>query len=218
VALNRRSLAPGHAVTSTPVATTVATKVAASVLAAALAAGCSAAATTERSPHATTKKATPGSASTKAKATGTATATARARAVAPAPAPTPAPGWESFSHTSAALRGDIAARADAMKRGPIGNRGVELASLRLAASGRDLIDAGSLDGALEALQRAVSLYGHNGYAYLYLAYVHHEQGREERAAEFAANARRYLPADKAVEAEVEGLAAAIRNSAATAGS
>lgn len=135
-----------------------------------------------------------------------------------APAPAPAVDWESFSHTSAALRGDIAARADAMKQGPIGNRGVELASLRLAASGRDLIDAGSLDGALEALKRAVSLDGRNGYAYLYLAYVHHEQGRGERAAEFAANARRYLPADAAVEAEIDGLSAAIRSSAATAGS
>lgn len=129
----------------------------------------------------------------------------------------PAQDWESFAKSGAALRTDIAARAESMKKGPIGNRGVQLASLRLAASGRDLIDAGSLDGALEALQRAVSLYGGNGYAYLYLAYVHHVQGHGEQAAEFAASARRYLPRDEAVRAELEGLTRSIRLGAVTAG-
>ncbi|MFN2426831.1 MAG: tetratricopeptide repeat protein, partial [Candidatus Binatia bacterium] len=122
-----------------------------------------------------------------------------------------------FTRSGAALRAEIAVRADAMKKGPIGSRGTQLASLRLASSGRDLIDAGSLDGALEALERAVSLYGGNGYAYLYLAYVNHVQGRGEQAGEFAANARRYLPDDEAVLAELEGLALSIREDAATAG-
>ena len=140
------------------------------------------------------------------------------RAKAGEPRVAPARDWESFAKTGAALRAEIARRAEAMKKGPIGNRGVELASFRLAASGRDLIDAGSLDGALEALQRAVSLYGGNGYAYLYLAYVHHVQGHGEQAAEFAAGARRYLPGDEAVQAELEGLVASIRQGAVTAGS
>ena len=143
---------------------------------------------------------------------------AHARAKAEAPQATAAPDWESFTHTGAALRGEIARRAKALGEGPIGNRAVELASLRLAASGRDLVDAGSLDGALEVLQRAVSLWGSNGYAYLYLAYVHHVQGRAGRAGEFAASARRYLPRDEPVRAELEGLDLSIRQGGATAGS
>lgn len=126
--------------------------------------------------------------------------------------------WESFNATAASLRAEIEKRAAAMSQGPVGNRAVELASLRLAASGRDLVDAGSLDGALEVLQRAVSLYGGNGYAYLYLAYVHHVQGRPERAAEFAASARRHLPRDKPVQAELEGLRLSIRQGAAAGAS
>lgn len=133
-----------------------------------------------------------------------------------APAVEPAGDWESFSQSGVALRAEIDERADAMNAGPIGSRGVELASLRLAASGRDLIDAGSLDGALEALQRAISLYGRNGYAYLFLAYVHHVQGRGAQAAEFAASAGRYLPQDAGVRAELEGLTTSIREGGATA--
>ncbi|MFN2376987.1 MAG: tetratricopeptide repeat protein, partial [Candidatus Binatia bacterium] len=126
--------------------------------------------------------------------------------------------WESFQATAASLRREIEKRAAAMSQGPVGTRAVELASLRLAASGRNLVDAGSLDGALEVLQRAVSLYGGNGYAYLYLAYVHHVQGRPERAAEFAASARRHLPRDKPVQAELEGLRLSIRQGAAAGSS
>lgn len=129
-----------------------------------------------------------------------------------------APDWESFSQTAAALRSDISRRAGELRHGPVGNRAQQLASLRLASNARDLIDAGSLEGALEALQRAVSLYGGNGYAYLWLAYVHHVQGRADRAAEFAASARRYLPADTKIRAELEGLALSIRHGSAQAAS
>ena len=38
----------------------------------------------------------------------------------------PAQDWESFAKSGAALRTDIAARAESMKKGPIGNRGVQL--------------------------------------------------------------------------------------------
>ncbi len=133
-----------------------------------------------------------------------------------APEVAAAPDWASFRQTGAALRSEISRRAAALREGPIGNRAVELASLRLAASGRDLIDAGSLGGALAALERAVSLYGGNGYAYLWLAYVHHVQGRSERAAEFAASAGRYLPRDQKVRAELAGLTQSIRHSGAPA--
>ncbi len=132
------------------------------------------------------------------------------------PSVRPASNWESFTKTGDALHAEIERRAAALKSGPVGNRAVELASFRLAASGHELIQAGSLDGALEALERAVSLYGGNGYAYLYLAYVHHLDGRQDQAREFAASARRYLPRDEGVRAELEGLGQAIGAGAASA--
>lgn len=119
-------------------------------------------------------------------------------------------GWESFEHTRAALGGEIQRRAAALREGPIGNRGAELASRRLAASGCELIDAGSMGGALAALERAVSLDGRNGYAYLWLAVVHHRKGNSGQAAEFAASAGSYLPRDPSVRRELEGLTQSIR--------
>lgn len=124
----------------------------------------------------------------------------------------------SFPAAGAALQREIDRRASELKQGPVGNRAVELASLRLAASGRELIDAGSPGGALEALERAVSLWGENGYACLYLAHVYGMQGRRKRAAEFAAFAGRYLPADTEVRAELEGLDLGVDNRATVAGS
>lgn len=123
----------------------------------------------------------------------------------------------SFPHTNSALRAEIAKRADAAAEGPIGNHAAELASLRLAASGLDLIDAGSLGGAAETLQRAVSLWGGNGYAYTFLAYVQHAEGRSDRAAESLATAGRYLPRDREVRGEFEALDASIRRSPASTG-
>lgn len=113
---------------------------------------------------------------------------------------------ETFPRTAAVLRDEIDEKAGALRDGPIGNRARELASLRLAASGRELLVSGSLDGALVSLQKAVSLYGANGYAYLFLASVHQAEGRPGQAREFVASARRYLPRDKGVEAELDGLA------------
>lgn len=118
--------------------------------------------------------------------------------------------WESFKRTSAMLREEIARRAEELRSGPVGNRAVELASLRLAASGHAMIEAGSLDGALEVLERAVSLYGGNGYAYVFLAYVHHVEGRAASGLEFLDDARLHLPADRGVSGEVEGLAQSLQ--------
>jgi hypothetical protein len=125
------------------------------------------------------------------------------------------PDWDSFEHSRAALHGEIERRAAELREGPIGHRGVELASLRLAASGRDLIDAGSTGGALAALERAVSLDGRNGFAYLWLAVVHHMRGNAGQAAEFAASAGSCLPRETSVRDELEGLAKSIRRSGAT---
>lgn len=120
--------------------------------------------------------------------------------------------WEAFERTRRSLRGAIDRRAKALRGGAVGNLAAELASLRMSAKAPALIDKGSLDGAVELLERAVSMYGGNGYAYLFLAYVHHVEGRPDRAAGFLSSARRYLPADKGVRGEVEGLARSIRAS------
>jgi tetratricopeptide (TPR) repeat protein len=125
----------------------------------------------------------------------------------PAAAPTRGGTAEAatFPRTTAVLHDDIRDRAEALRAGPIGNRARELASLRLAASGRELLVSGSAAGALAALEKAISLYGANGYAYLFLASVHQAEGRRDEARQAAANARRYLPGDEGVQAELEGL-------------
>jgi tetratricopeptide (TPR) repeat protein len=115
----------------------------------------------------------------------------------------------TFPRTAQVLHDEIGNRAEALRAGPIGHRARELASLRLAASGRDLMVSGSAGGALEALDEALSLYGANGYAYLFLASVHRAEGRRDEAGKLTANARRYLPADEGVQAELEGLVRSI---------
>ncbi len=118
------------------------------------------------------------------------------------------PAALDFRQTAAALDEEIDRRANDLASGPIGNRAAELASLRLVASARDLLDSGSPDGAREALERAVSLYGRNGYAYLWLAYVEYLQRRphwENRAATLLADARQDLPSARKMRAELEDL-------------
>jgi hypothetical protein len=117
--------------------------------------------------------------------------------------------WQSFPRSSAALRSEISRRKEALATGPIGNRGVELASLRLAATGADLATSGSVEGAREALERAVSLDAANGYALLWLAWVEHVRRDDQKAAQLAAEASRHLPSDPAIRAELEGLISAI---------
>lgn len=126
-----------------------------------------------------------------------------------APAAPVVAGWDSFPATRAALKRDIAARAEALREGPLGGRAKQLASLRLAAAGLDLAVDGALAAALDSLQRALSLHGANGYACLGLAYVHLVQGRSAQAAEFVASARTDLPREAKVDAEVEALARAV---------
>ncbi len=120
--------------------------------------------------------------------------------------------WEAFANTRRMLGAEIVRRAAILHERAVGNLGAELASLRMSAKAPELIDKGSMDGALELLERALSMYAGNGYAYLFLAYVHHVEGRPDRATGFIGSARRYLPADKGVRGEVEGLARSIRAS------
>jgi len=120
--------------------------------------------------------------------------------------------WESFARTRKSLGAEIARRSEALRAGAVGNRAAELASLRMSAKAPALIDKGALDGAVELLERALSMDGGNGYAYLFLAYLNHVRGHSDQAAAFLGSARRYLPADKGVRGEVEGLARSMRAS------
>lgn len=118
------------------------------------------------------------------------------------PAPV-VPGWESFPASRAALKRDIAGMAAGAANAK------KLASLRASAAGFDALDDGGLPVAKSAFERAVSLHGSDGYAYLGLAYLHHVQGRPDLAAEFAGSAARFLPADAGTRKELGALTASI---------
>jgi hypothetical protein len=117
--------------------------------------------------------------------------------------------WESFGATRASLRSEIDEQSREIEDGPIADRAAVLASLRLVATAADLIDSGSRAGARAALDRAVLLFDGNGYAYLWLAYLDHSENRPAKASAALAKARRDLPAQRKVRAELEGLAQAI---------
>jgi tetratricopeptide (TPR) repeat protein len=127
---------------------------------------------------------------------------ARDRKAAPVVAVEVVPGWESFPASRAALKRDIDGPGAAAHP-------KKLASLRAAAAGFDALEQGSLDLAQSSFERAVSLHGSDGYAYLGLAYLHHVQGRSDQAAEFVDSARRSLPPDAAMRKEVGALVASI---------
>lgn len=126
-------------------------------------------------------------------------------------APVKVENWEAFLHASEALQKEIRERAAALKKGPAGNQPAELASLRMTNRARGMIEKGSPGSALELLERSISMYKGNGYAYMFLAYVHHLQGRSARGAEFLSSARRYLPPDPRVHGELEGLSRSIKS-------
>lgn len=115
--------------------------------------------------------------------------------------------WQGFRRTNESLRAEIDRRAEALQSGPIGNRARELASLRLAATAHDLLEADADAGAAEALEQAVSLDAGNGYAWLLIAYV--TEG--PKALELADKAERTLPRDPGVRCELRGLQWMLRN-------
>lgn len=120
--------------------------------------------------------------------------------------------WEAFRHASAALDARIASVSGSLRSGSSPGAAGRLASLRLAARGRDLIIAGKPESAIDVLERALASSGNNGFADLYLSYAHHQLGHSRNALEFARRAQPSLPRDPWVLAELEGLRASIRAS------
>lgn len=82
----------------------------------------------------------------------------------------------------------------------------DLTHLRMTAAARDLIAAGNTERALDLLERAISVDGSEGFAYLYLGYVYVHRGDLQRASGFLQQAARLLPPDAALRDEVRWLA------------
>jgi Flp pilus assembly protein TadD len=102
-------------------------------------------------------------------------------------------------------RGDLVLKA-AIARAQYGGSGAtRLTHLRMTAAARDLIVAGNTERALDLLERAIGVDGSEGFAYLYLGYVYVRRGDVERASGFLGQARRLLPPDPELRAEVRWL-------------
>ncbi|MFT4570104.1 MAG: tetratricopeptide (TPR) repeat protein [Hyphomicrobiaceae bacterium] len=126
------------------------------------------------------------------------------------PRPVAVTNWEAFAHSSAGLDRRVRDVATDLASAAPRHPPAELASLRLSQRARDLIDAGRPETAVDLLERAIAMYGRDGFAYLYLAYAHHQLGRPAIASGFAGRAEQALPANRFILGELAGLRASIR--------
>ncbi len=118
--------------------------------------------------------------------------------------------WEAFAHASAALDRQVAALVADQAAARPRHSPAELASLRLAQRARDMTNEGRVEATIDLAERAIALWGGNGFANLWLAYAHHQSGRPRTAEAFASRAGSALPADAYVLGELAGLRASIR--------
>jgi len=84
-----------------------------------------------------------------------------------------------------------------------------LAHLRMTRAAVEMMDAGEDERAMDLLERAISVDGRTGFAYLYLGYLHLRQGRVQQAEVFLDRAAALLPSDPGLDAEVEALRAGV---------
>jgi Flp pilus assembly protein TadD len=80
-----------------------------------------------------------------------------------------------------------------------------LANLRMTKQARDLIASGDTERAADLLERAIAMDDGEGYAYLYLGYIHLSAGRRDQAEVFLARAAGLLPRDPALRVELARL-------------
>ncbi len=133
------------------------------------------------------------------------------------PEPEHVENWEAFSNSVRMLRGEIQRGGYALKIRGADEAPVGLASLRLCLDAWDLIQTADNERAVDLLERAISLDGRNGFAYLFLAYAYHRSARFEQGRLFLGQAWRYLPYDPRVLGEFEGLKQSIElNTASSA--
>jgi hypothetical protein len=132
--------------------------------------------------------------------------------------------------TSAAAQPRAITDEEGLGRGPLGRAGVLLdraiagdeavrksggvvdatllANLRMTKQARDLMASGDTERAADLLERAIAMDDGQGYAYLYLGYLHLSVGRRDQAEVFLARAAGLLPRDPALRVELGNLRAA----------
>jgi len=84
-----------------------------------------------------------------------------------------------------------------------------LASLRVTEDAADRLDSDDFDGALDLLERAITIDSRNGYAYLYLAKAYFRLGDQRRSSEFLERGAVLLPRDYRLDEEVASLRRAL---------
>jgi len=102
-------------------------------------------------------------------------------------------------------RGDLVLKAAVARAQYGGTEPTRLTHLRMTQAARDLIAQGDTERALDLLERAIAIDGGEGFAYLYLGYVYVRRGDVDRASGFLQQAKRLLPPDPALRAEVRWL-------------
>jgi tetratricopeptide (TPR) repeat protein len=84
-----------------------------------------------------------------------------------------------------------------------------LASLRVTEDASDRLDSDDFEGALDLLERAITIDSGNGYAYLYLAKAYFRLGDRRRSSEFLERSAVLLPRDYRLDAELAALRRAL---------
>ncbi len=131
------------------------------------------------------------------------------RVVAPPPPPEP-PAQGPLAETRRHLARDLQQSDVALVQG-LTFSPTRAAHLRMTTAALDYIEAGDTEHALDLLERAISVDGTVGYAFVYLGYIHAREGRTEQAQAFVDRATGLLPDDPALDRELVEL----RSSAAT---
>ena len=132
------------------------------------------------------------------------------RVVAPPPLPPEAPAHGPLAETRRHLARDLQQSDVALAQG-LTFSPTRAAHLRMTTAALDYIDAGDTEHALDLLERAISVDGTVGYAFVYIGYIHAREGRTEQAQAFIDRATGLLPIDPALDQEL----AEVRSSAAT---
>ena len=119
-------------------------------------------------------------------------------------AQTHGPAFGPLPATGHALQQHLVAVEVALEQGvPVDHSG--LAALRMTRSAVELIDENATERALDQLERAIAIDGRSGFPYIYIGYLHLQQGRPDQASAFIERAAVLLPSSPALDAEVQSL-------------
>ena len=136
-----------------------------------------------------------------------------APATRPVPEPPPVESAGPLPRTGLALEEVLAALTDAERAGTApaprqagaGVGAASLASLKITQSAVEHLEQREPQRAPDLLERAIAIDGGNGFAYLYIGYIHLEDGRPDRALPFIERGAMLMPDDPALQNEVRAL-------------